>query len=88
MAVGRPVVASRLGGLPFTVTDGATGLLFEPGDPRDLASKINRLLDDPALRMRLGNAGRRRFEEHYSWDVIIAKHYKPLLSRRRRPSVG
>jgi glycosyltransferase involved in cell wall biosynthesis len=82
MAVGRPVVASRLGGLPFTVADGATGLLCEPGDAADLARKIETLLDDPELRQRMGLAGRKRFEEHYSWDVIIERHYRPLLSRR------
>ena len=79
MACGRPVIASRLGGLPFTVVDGATGLLCEPGDPADLARKIETLLDDPALRERLGLAGRKRFEEHYAWPVIIERHYKPLL---------
>jgi FkbM family methyltransferase len=82
MAAARSVIASRLGGLPFTVADGATGLLCEPGDVEDLACKIERLLDDPALRHRLGEAGRRRFEEHYAWPVIIEKHYKPLLCRR------
>jgi glycosyltransferase involved in cell wall biosynthesis len=86
MAVGRPVIASRLGGLPFTVVDGVTGLLCAPGDPDDLSRKIERLLDDPSLRERLGLAGRRRFEEHYDWNVIIDRHYKSLLSRRaRRP---
>jgi glycosyltransferase involved in cell wall biosynthesis len=84
MAAGRAVVASRIGGLPFTVADGATGLLFEPGDAEDLARKIETLLDDPALRERMGLAGRRRFEEHYAWDVIIEKHYRPLLKRRDR----
>jgi glycosyltransferase involved in cell wall biosynthesis len=83
MAAGRPVVASRLGGLPFTVADGATGLQFEPGDARDLASKLEALLDDPALRERLGLAGRKRFEEHYAWPVIIERHYRSLLCRRR-----
>jgi hypothetical protein len=42
------------------------------------------LLDDPELRARMGRAGRHRFEEHYSWDVIIGKHYKPLLKHRQR----
>lgn len=79
MAAGKPVIASRLGGLPYTVADGATGLLCEPGDPADLAKKIEILLDDPDLRRRLGLAGRHRFEEHYSWDVIIKRHYLPLL---------
>ncbi|QJX01316.1 D-inositol 3-phosphate glycosyltransferase [Frigoriglobus tundricola] len=54
MAAGKPVVASRIGGLPFTVTDGATGLLCAPNDPADLGAKIAALLDDPTLRARLG----------------------------------
>ena len=83
MAAGRPVVASRIGGLPFTVLDGATGLLCEPGDPEDLAKKLETLLDSAELRERLGLAGRRRFEEHYAWPVIIERHYRPLLARRR-----
>lgn len=87
MGVGRPVIASRLGGLPFTVIDGATGLLFEPGDVGDLARKTELLLDDPDLRQRLGMAGRRRFEEHYTWDVIIGRHYRPLLSRHQPAAV-
>jgi glycosyltransferase involved in cell wall biosynthesis len=84
MAAGRPVIASGIGGLPFTVIDGSTGLLCEPGDPADLAAKIEVLLDDPELRTRLGQAGRRRFEEHYRWEVIIEKHYRPLLEKAER----
>jgi len=79
MASGKPVVASRIGGLPFTVPDGATGLLCEPGDPADLAAKLSALLDDHELRERLGTAGRRRFEEHYAWPTIIERHYRPLF---------
>jgi glycosyltransferase involved in cell wall biosynthesis len=82
MAAGKAVVASRLGGLPFTVAEGATGLLCEPGDAADLAAKLEILLDDAALRDRLGQAGRKRFEEDYSWPVIIERHYRPLLARR------
>jgi glycosyltransferase involved in cell wall biosynthesis len=79
MAAGKPVIASRVGGLPSTVADGATGLLCEPGDTADLASKIAVLLDDTELRKRLGTAGRRRFEECYAWDVIVERHYRPLF---------
>jgi glycosyltransferase involved in cell wall biosynthesis len=57
MASGIAVIASGVGGLPYTVTDGITGLLFEPGDSVDLARKIARLLDDPDLRRRMGLAG-------------------------------
>jgi glycosyltransferase involved in cell wall biosynthesis len=80
MAAGRPVVASRIGGLPFTVVDGVTGLLCEPGDPGDLARKLEALLDDSDLRRRMGLAGRRRFEEEFTWDVVTEKYYRPLLS--------
>ncbi len=80
MGVGRPVIASRLGGLPFTIVDGETGLLCAPGDPTDLTAKIEILLDNPGLRERLGLAGRQRFEEQYTWDVIIPRYYLPLLA--------
>jgi glycosyltransferase involved in cell wall biosynthesis len=83
MAAGRPVVASRIGGLPFTVADGATGLLCKPGDADDLASKLEVLLDDGELRQRMGLAGRRRFEREFAWDVVIEKHYRPLFQKKR-----
>lgn len=79
MAAGRPVVAARIGGLPTTVPDGVAGLLFEPGRAVDLAHKIEILLDDSDLRLRLGRAGRARFEACYSWPAIVEQHYRPLL---------
>jgi glycosyltransferase involved in cell wall biosynthesis len=79
MGAGRAVIASRIGGLPFTVSDGATGLLFEPGNADDLAQKMARLLDDAALRERMGLAGRKKFEEEFTWPVIIERHYRHLL---------
>lgn len=79
MACGRPVVASRIGGLPFTVIEGETGLLAEPGDASDLAEKLAWLLDDPALRQRLGDAGRRRFDAEFTWDVVLDRHYRRLV---------
>lgn len=79
MGAGIPVVASRIGGLQFTVLEGATGLLFEPGNPVDLMQKLKRLLDNPGLCRRLGEAGRAHFEEHYTWDAIIGRHYLPLF---------
>ena len=82
MASGIPVVASRIGGLPYTVTDGVTGLLFEPGDPADLARQIGRLLDDPELRRRMGLARRRRFEEDFVWEDVIERYFRPLLTQR------
>ena len=83
MASGVPVVASRIGGLPYTVSDGLTGLLFEPGDPVDLARQIARLLDDPDLRRRMGLAGRKRFEDEFTWETVIERYWRPLLHARR-----
>jgi glycosyltransferase involved in cell wall biosynthesis len=64
------VVASRVGGIPEVVVDGETGLLVEPGDVTALAQALGRLLADPALAARMGQAGRRRVEAHFSWDRI------------------
>ena len=80
MASGIPVVASRIGGLPFTVVDGVTGLLAEPGDPADLARQIAKLLDDPPLRRQMGIAGRRRFEQEFTWETVIERYYRPLFA--------
>jgi glycosyltransferase involved in cell wall biosynthesis len=62
MANGRAVVATRVGGVPDVVTDGEDGLLVPAGDPERLAQAACRLLDDPALRERLGEAARARAE--------------------------
>jgi glycosyltransferase involved in cell wall biosynthesis len=60
--------------------EGLTGLLFEPGNVDDLAAKMELLLDDPALCERMGSAGRKRFQEQFTWDVIIERHYRRLLA--------
>lgn len=64
MACGVPVVASAVGGLAEVVSDGETGLLVPPRDPAALAAAIARLLDEPALRKRLGRAGREFARRH------------------------
>jgi glycosyltransferase involved in cell wall biosynthesis len=65
MLAGRPVVASDVGGLRDVVDDGSTGLMVPPGDPGALAASLDRLLDDPESRQRMGATGRqhaRQFE--------------------------
>ena len=76
MAAGKPVIASRIGGLPCTVSDGLTGLLFEPGNAFDLAAKIGRLLDEPQLRNTLGLAGCRRFRRR----LHVARRHQAILA--------
>lgn len=69
MACGVPVVASRAGGLQFTVRDGEVGLLAPPGDVQGLAAGLEAILGDPALRQRLGQAGV-QLAHTYSWDSV------------------
>jgi glycosyltransferase involved in cell wall biosynthesis len=73
MAHGRPVVATRVGGMPSMVEEGRTGILVEPGDPAALRAAIDRLLDDRDSRRRLGAAAREKVAELCSWDRVVAE---------------
>jgi glycosyltransferase involved in cell wall biosynthesis len=70
MAFARPVVASAVGGLLDLVVDGETGLLVPPGDVPALREALERLLGDADLRRRLGEAGRARVQERFSWPAV------------------
>jgi glycosyltransferase involved in cell wall biosynthesis len=69
MALGVPVLATRIAGVPRLVHDGETGVLVEPGSVDELASGLARLLGDPDLRARLTAAGRRTVETRYSFPA-------------------
>lgn len=66
MSLGKPVVATRVGGIPEMVADGTTGLLVEPGDEIELARAIRRLLRNPDLARRFGRAARERVASKFS----------------------
>jgi glycosyltransferase involved in cell wall biosynthesis len=72
MALGRPVVSTRLSGVPELVEDGVSGLLAEPGDPGSLADHLERLIRDPALAGRLGAAGRRQIAAMFDLRTNVA----------------
>lgn len=86
MAHGRPVVATRIGGVPELVQDGVTGALFERGDAADLAAKILGLFEDPT---HLEDAGRQALLRHHSRFTPEAHSsrlqgiYESLLSHRK-----
>ena len=71
MAMSRPVVASRVGGLIEIVKDGETGLFSEPGDASMLAASIDRLRGSASTRSALGAAGRRRFLDHFTEEAMV-----------------
>ena len=73
MALERPLLASRVGGLQLLIEDNVSGLLVPPGDVRALAEGIARLMADPALRQRLGHGARRRVESGFSADAVAAR---------------
>ena len=68
---GLPVVATRGGALPEIVVHGETGFLVDRGDPDGLSSAIATLLANPALRARMGAAGRERVKQLFTWDRCV-----------------
>jgi glycosyltransferase involved in cell wall biosynthesis len=89
MAVGRPVVAARCGGIPEVVEDRVTGLLVPPGDVAGFQSAVTRLLDDPQLRSELGNAGRQHAVARFGCDAHVDKIvgvYRDIIARRHTTS--
>jgi L-malate glycosyltransferase len=95
MAASRVVVATRVGGLPEIVVDGATGILCNAGEPDALARALSTLAEAPATAAEMGAAGRRRVEEAFSLDGALRKYealYRALSmrqhSRLRRGSPG
>ena len=89
MSCGVPVVATTGGALPEVVgVSGETGLLVEPNNPDALVGAIVRLLDDEALRARLGANGRERVMHRFTWEVTArgtAACYDAILSGRPLP---
>ena len=71
MAHQVPCVVSNIGALKEAVTPGKTGELVEPGSVEDLAETLTRLLSDPAALQRMGQAGRERVLEWYTWDRVV-----------------
>jgi glycosyltransferase involved in cell wall biosynthesis/Na+/melibiose symporter-like transporter len=72
MAVGKPVIATRSGGVPEVVLDGETGLLVQPGNVAELAAAMERLLTDRELAARMGAAGLARARECFDVRRVVA----------------
>jgi glycosyltransferase involved in cell wall biosynthesis len=89
LAAGRPVVATRVGGVPDVVRDGTDGVLVEVGATDDLADRLGRLARDPVLRERMGKEGRARVLPRYAVDRLVDdvdRLYRSLLEAARSPT--
>ena len=73
LAMGKAVVASRVGGIPEVVEEGKTGFLVEPEQPAAIAEKVILLLRNPELRSELGERGRRFVEEKYDNRLMVRR---------------
>lgn len=73
MALARPVLVSKIGGLPEIVEEGKTGRLFPPGNPRELARAIQEMIDSPTHTATMGRAGRERFLARYTAEKNISQ---------------
>jgi glycogen(starch) synthase len=87
MMMGLPVVSCRAGGVSEVVVDGETGLLVEPGDADGLRGALERLVDDAALRRRMGDAGRARYEREFRSEIAARRtaDYYTALARDGAP---
>ena len=86
MAMGTPMIATRVGGNPEMVEDGMSGLLVEPEDPDGLAAAIVRLLEEPERTKAMGRAARQRAEA-FSWGRMVDRYealYRELGTTRER----
>lgn len=83
MAAGKPLVATRVGGLPQLVQSGENGLLVDERDPDALADAIVMLARDPDLRGRLGENGRTLIRDSMNWDVV-AERFESVYERVTR----
>src|SRR5262249_14436485 len=81
-AAGKPVIASRIGGLPEVVREEKTGFLFMPGNEAELAGKIRTIVNEPDMARTMGMAGRALAETEYAPE----KHLEKLLALYRRAS--
>ena len=87
MDAAKPVVSTRVGGVPDMVVDGETGLLVAPRDPTALAAAVLDVLRDPQMATRMGAAGRKRRREVFSIEASarqVGELYEELYAAKRR----
>jgi glycosyltransferase involved in cell wall biosynthesis len=85
MSCGKPVVGSNVAGNPLAIDDGVTGTIVPERSPTTLATALAALADNPDLRRRMGNAGRRRIDEELGWPAVTRRYIAHFESLARGP---
>lgn len=91
MALGRPVIATNVGGMAHVVRDGETGLLSPPSDSAQLAARMLDLLDDPVKARRLGHAAREKVASEFNIEQMVKQTigvYRAVLKRNAFAAAG
>jgi len=86
-AQGRPVIASRVGGVPYLVDDGRDGLLYVYGDLSALAACLRRIAENPSVASEMGRAGRDKARTSLTWEAIAPRYeelYESLVRQASR----
>jgi phosphatidylinositol alpha-1,6-mannosyltransferase len=79
-AAGKPVIATRCGGIPDAVEDGESGILVEPGNCDGLSEAIVSLLNNPQIASAMGQSGRRRAVKEFTWNSVVSR-YEAMFRR-------
>ena len=90
-AAGKPIIASRIGGLQDSVADGESGILVPPGDRTALAMALKLLVEDEGLRQRMGADAAARQMKLFTPDTVVPQYeeaYELALERRQARRVG
>lgn len=91
LASGKPVVSTKVGGIPEIIENGSNGILVEPDDPQALYEAMRTVWDDPALARRLAAAGQVTVKQHFQWEIPAARYeaiFLNLLGQNDRRTVG
>lgn len=82
MAMGKPVIASNIGGLKTTIIHNETGILFPPNDDEILMNYLDQLLANDTLRKEIGNNAQQHVINNYTWDKIVKNYYEKILVKQ------
>ena len=85
MAANTPVVVTRKGGIPLMVKDRVNGLFVRPRNPKEIAEKVNFLLNNNEMRIKMGNRARKTVEEKFTWERIAEKYERMYQEFKKKP---